>query len=95
MKDKVTHGGSGLITREYVINDIDQYGDVIDVDHADNLREALKRAEQIQFENNGTMAVVVELVTRKYPMFLFVDPVIFKTVKTYGNLDALKEGGWL
>lgn len=95
LKDKVTHNGSGLVTHEYQISRIDEYGDIMDCDHTRDLDEARASAQGYASEHPAH-GCIVEHVTRRYPLHLHTnEPVTHKIVNTYGSRDALIAGGWV
>lgn len=93
MKDKITHGGSAITTREYEVRLIDTYGDVEETLFCQTKREAMAAAEKAICD--GANAVVVELHIQKMPARLFAEPDTYETVARLGNLDALEQGGWV
>lgn len=92
MKSKITHGGTGIVTREYEVRGIDQYGDAVEVFHFDTLRKARAAVAGVL---ETYPAAAIELATKKQPMHLFKNPVQFQTVATFGDKAALEAGGWL
>lgn len=92
MKSKVSHGGAGLTTAEYEVRELDEHGDVIDVNHYETKREAMEHAEKLL---THSAAVVVELHIMKYPAHLFDEPSKYTAIATMGSVSALTEGGWL
>lgn len=92
MKSKISHGGAAITTAEYEVRELDEHGDVLDVNHYETKREAMTWAEKLL---RRSAAVVVELHIMKYPAHLFHEPSKYTTIATMGNVSALTEGGWL
>lgn len=92
MKSIISHGGAGITTREYEVRELDEHGDVIDVNHYETKREAMALAKRLL---THSAAVVIELHVMKYPAHLFREPSRYTTVATMGSVSALTEGGWL
>lgn len=88
MKSKLTHGGSAIIETEYEVREIDEYGDCINVNHYDNLREARKATANLK-------CWVIEKHVRKSPARLFKHPNIYDTITYGGNKRWLNAGCWI
>lgn len=90
--DRITHGGSAIVSTEFEVRTIDTFGDVENVDHFDSRVLALAAARATLAR--GAVAVVVEKHIRRRPAFLFDEPETYRTVATLGDPAALAEGGW-
>jgi hypothetical protein len=78
MKTKTTHGGCGIVTTEYAVLRLDDYGDVSDVLHCGGLRKARKEAAYYRAEGE---LVIIEKQTRRRPAHLFATPDQFDSIK--------------
>ncbi len=79
-----------MISTEYTVSEIDEYGDVVDVDHFEEKHVAVAAGRL-----RDAVAVVVEKVIRRYPAHMFAEHATFKTIETFGSHEALEAGGWL
>jgi hypothetical protein len=91
MPQKIHKGGNRVTITEYSISEIDEFGDIQDVDHAETEERAIEKAHAA----SDWDAVVVEKVVRRHPAREFDRPVSFTTIYTAGNRDALIAGGWI
>jgi hypothetical protein len=79
-----------LITTEYEVRELDQYGDAIDVSHFRSRATAMDFAKRLQ-----CVACIVEKHVKRYPAHLFRLPDSYATLATFGDKVALTEGGWI
>lgn len=93
MTDKVSKDGNRLVVTEYETRTIDQYGDVENVCHWASKAEAIAYARKL-VDDSSALAVVVEKHISRRPAFLFNEPDTYRTVATFGNVQALEAGGW-
>ena len=91
VKDRISHGGSGITVTEYEVRNLDEFGDAQDVIHFPSKAEALDCAAR--FVANGASAAVVEKHTSRRPACLFADPDTFAVVAALGNTESLELWG--
>jgi hypothetical protein len=91
MPERTIKNGSVLVTEEYELRTIDQYGDVIDVDHHDTKAAALAALEKWE-PYNDEVAAVVEYHRKYHPARFGEDK--FTVLARKGDAAALVEGGW-
>ena len=93
MSERISKDGTKITMVEYEVREINADGDAIDVHHFVTKPAALAAAPS--FIAGDTVAVGVEKHTSKRPAFCFSEPDVYKTIATFGNEAALREGGWL
>ena len=92
MKDRISKDGNRIISTEYEVRDIDEYGDAQDVNHYGCNREAMDAAKKSIAA--GSKAVAVEKHIARRPAFLFPEPDTFTTLAVMGDKAALELWGW-
>lgn len=80
---------------EYAVRDIDQFGDVIDVDFHDSKIKAMAAAKVAMHTINGPAAVVVERETKWGNDADGITDIERETVFHGGSVAALAAGGWI
>jgi hypothetical protein len=92
MPSKISKDGNRVTTIEWEVREIDQYGDAVDVNHFETLKEAELFARDLA---KRVTAVVIEQHVSKRPAHLFGSPDTYSIVWFDGSQDALRVGGWI
>lgn len=85
---------NGTISTEYLVLELDEFGDVQDGDFFETPDEAKAAAAATKLVD-GIVAVVVERRRHRHPEHNFAVPRTFKVLHTRGDSDSLRRGGWI
>lgn len=86
MSQRVTHGGTGLTVTEFQVSTYDEFGEFIDIDHAETKAEAIALAKQwAENLDDGAIGVLVEKTVKRYPAHWHDEPNTFTEVAQFGT----------
>jgi hypothetical protein len=93
MPTKIYKDGCRCVITEYSVGQVDESGDMGDVDFFETEKEAVVEASNQAIAPG--QAVVVEKRIHRYPSHLFNEPTSFTVLATFGSRKALMDGGWI